>query len=417
MRLLSPRILLGVVLLVYLGMVARLIVESLSPELLCFRDFQQDHLQARAVRMGFHPLLPTNELARRFTDGGCGDRFSHGSPHFPGQFLLTFPLSYLGAQGSAIAWLCVSVVCFLAVGVLISQTVSRFVRHQIGWLVPLVVITARPVWLDLVLGQSGSIVLLLGLVAVMSFTRERFITAGMLLGLSLAIKPLLWPFALFALLKRQFSLVVAACLAWCFVQMISIPFLGLDTLWRIYFEVGPEVARHWRFYDYNLSLASLVSKAVLSLKSFVPPSWQLFPLLTPDIAVRIGSLVGGAACLLVVLASVRVRRRNLGLAMALCVSPIALPVGWIHYLSLLIIPLYLIMLEGEWRGLPKTVAVVGGVATLLWWGGDLLGAILKSLFGNIGGIEVLIYPLIIVPMLCYVIIKLDRADAASASSP
>lgn len=367
MRLLSPRILLGVVLLVYLGMVARLIVESLSPELLCFRDFQQDHLQARAVRMGFHPLLPTNELARRFTDGGCGDRFSHGSPHFPGQFLLTFPLSYLGAQGSAIAWLCVSVVCFLAVGVLISQTVSRFVGHQIGWLVPLVVISTRLVWSDLFLGQSGGVVLLLGLVAVMSFTRERFITAGMLLGLSLAIKPLLWPFALFALLKRQFSLVVAACLAWCFVQMISIPFLGLDTLWRIYFEVGPKVGKIYQFQGNNLSLVSLVSRSVVALDAIVPLSSELSSQFSPDVAGRIGLLVGGVICLSVVLASVRVRRRNLGLAMALCVSPIALPVGWSHYFSLLIIPLYLIMLGREWRGLPKTVAVVGGVATLLWW--------------------------------------------------
>lgn len=65
------------------------------------------------------------------------------------------------------------------------------------------VFLSGPVWLTLYLDNVNSVVLLLEAAALLAATRNRWTSCGVLLGLSLAIKPVLAPFVLVLVFRRQ----------------------------------------------------------------------------------------------------------------------------------------------------------------------------------------------------------------------
>jgi hypothetical protein len=336
--------------------------ESFSPPEIYRKDFIQEYLMAKAMLNGVNPYLPVTELAAIWLDYAEYRQFTHPTPHAPALGLLALPLGLLDYGSAAVIWLVFEMACLLASLVLLlrwwgepfnAATAAVLFGIALGW--PVIM---EGLWY----GQVNLCMLLLLMKAWLSFREGKGALGGALLGVSIALKPMTWPIAVFLVLRRNWKGSIAAGAALGGANLIAVAALGLDCVRDYYLKVGPLVARIYQTYDFNYSAFTL-GKRLFEGTGFhysVPPLLHSAGLATfCTYAAPAMLLIAG------LMLALRATSFDASFAVSICVSLLISPVAWPHYLILASIPMVLIARNLHQKNFPRGMTCLAGGLLLL----------------------------------------------------
>jgi hypothetical protein len=180
-----------------------------------------------------------------------------------------------------------------------------------------VALTSAPFIFGVTWGNANLVLLLL--LALAWTWREHWVRVGLVVGLAVAAKLVLWPLVVWLLATRRFraaALGAATCAAALLLPWALIGFAGLRTYPEL-LGLAQEV-----YATHGFSIATIVSALGLG----------------EDYAIRTGLVVGGALALLSLRAGVR-GRDEISLTFSILAAIAASPLVWEHYFVFLLVPL------------------------------------------------------------------------------
>jgi hypothetical protein len=303
---------------------------TLTDATLFEKDFGQEYLLARAIREGVDPYQPIDVLAARYVQViGFLDK-SHPTPHPPTVGLLALPLGFLSYPVAVRTWFVLELVCLLAAVMLLISGARLPFRLRIAPLLALALVAWPPITLELGLGQL-MLPLLLGLAgAQVALLGGRPVLGGLLLGLTLLVKPIAWPWLLVLAWRRNGRALMAAVGAILVGGVLSVVAIGVESTSKYVFGVLPRMSSAFFAEPTNMSLWTVTPRLGLA----IPPA--LLP-----VAVLLGAT--WIAC----------RRAPLGDALGLMTvaSLLISPIMWYFYLTLALLPLARVVAAVHRRGL------------------------------------------------------------------
>ncbi len=340
---------LGLLLVVVMPIVTLI---SLPPDQFYEKDFVQPYLLGKAILNGAPLYVDINQLMRLYLGTKWAPVWPHPTPHPPSVGLLFVPISLLPYQTAVIVWLVLEI-GFLAASLWL---VLRVVDVRMGGRGLLVLLGFAMLWSpgfnELRYGQLMLLILLLTIGSWLALKRGQPLLSGILLGFSIAVKPVTWPVAFLYLLKghRRGLLGLGASLA--AILAVSSAIVGPSTWVDYVTHVLPEVGIAYRAYDANESLWSIGVRVFLGTGSWASPGITAPPLVTqPILANTLSVLLPAAALLFTTWLATRVDEMS-AFALLTCVSILVSPIAWPFYRVLDIIPIAWIGSRLVAEGLP-----------------------------------------------------------------
>lgn len=292
-------------------------------------DFAQDYLMAKAVFAGMNPYLPLNVLGEHF---GITTQFFHPSPHPPPFILMSLPLGLLSFKNANFVWLIIGLVSLLISIRLIFKTT------RISWLVLfLVAFVWPPIWSNFHLGQLMVFQLLFLTLAWISLSARRDLGAGVLIGLVISIKPILWPLLLLFVIKKRLVPLIAATATFMFANLLAAIIIGFDRTVNYYLKTGREVAEIYNNHAGNFSAWTLGDRLFVGTKRLGVGTLVTQPLFNFPKAAFVTSVICVAIMLILGFwIAIKERAFETSISVLVCTAVLVSPVSWTHYLVLLI---------------------------------------------------------------------------------
>jgi uncharacterized membrane protein len=270
---------------------------------------------AQRLQAGLPLYRTTIDLAR--------DPFQYIYP--PPLALLLYPLpNYTTAWW---VWAGFSIGCWLgALGLICWELRQPLQRIDPAWrsILIAVLINFSPVFLHLIWGQLQLVLLILLTASWMCLRRQRWISAGALLGVAIALKtfPLIVCVPLLA--QRRWRVVVVALITAGTVLMLSFALVGWQQAIFYVTTVMPEISRALGDNSAYNNSVSIVLQNILGPSALVAP-----------ISLTIRLIVVGS----VALCAARLRNdAGRGLALGMTMLVLVPPVVWQHYFVLIYLP-------------------------------------------------------------------------------
>lgn len=307
------------------------------------KDFVQIIVTAQAALAGVDPYLPLPDLTRRFQPEVSLDRLPHPSPYPPPSLLLGLPFAPLSYLQGIVAWLILGVLALIASLFILYRELGK--KQMVGLALLLFAIW-HPVFLDLGYAQVMLPVLLVSVLCWRSLRQGHDFAGGLFLGLLLAFKLFAWPVAVFLLLRRRWRAVLAAAGVVIAAHLVIALWVGFAPVAYYYLHVGSEVARLYRYDFANFSPLTIGSRLFEGIGS---DELRVLPLISaPALAKPVSAIAMLAIVLWGLLLALRAKTFDKGFAAALCLSIVASPIAWRHYLVILALPVALIAAQTEW---------------------------------------------------------------------
>jgi hypothetical protein len=339
---------------------------GITSDIALWRDFGQDYLMGRAVVDGLDPYLPVRALAERYIEPTGFLARTTPAPHPPSMALLTLPLLALGYTNAVRAWFVLQVGALL-VGVYLTLrgVGARLVpAAEAAPLLTLLLFLWTAVGLDVGLGQSTTLLLALLAGAVCAMTNQRPGLAGLLLGVSLLVKPLAWPWLVVLAVRRDWSAVVPALLLTAIGWTLPALRIGLGPVGVYFGSVLPAVSATYATEATNLSLWTIGPRLFAGTAVF---GSRVPPLVDSSIAARIVGLAIPALILGLTVAWLVRARPALGPALGVMtgVALVINPISWAYYLVLMLLPIAMLIRALVQQRSPVASAVAIGCGMLL----------------------------------------------------
>lgn len=300
------------------------LVRSLSAPAVYAKDFGQEYLLARALLDGVNTNLPIDTLAQRYaTDAGFLSK-PNPTPHPPTAGLFGMPFALVPYVPSVSAWTIVELACLVASVTLLMLAAGSPVRARHALLASFLLIAWPPVSLDLGMAQLSLPLLAMLAAAELAFVRRRSGLGGVLLGASLLLKPLAWPWLLVLVHRRDWPALgtTAGVVVLGYATVAARE--GLSPIGEYFFHVLPDWNAGYLHEPTNLSPARL--------------GQGLFA--DQPLLVLIGALAIVAAALALVWWAAAPRRPiTLALGTATAAALVANPVVWEFYFVLALLPI------------------------------------------------------------------------------
>lgn len=328
-------------------------------------------------------LVQEYDLARALLDGT--DPYSAGylTAHPPTAGLLFLPFALLNYPTAAAIWFGLEV-GFLALSVYL---LTRAAGARLSPLTILAIWGAlmawHPVVSDLTWGQLSLAQLPLLAGSWWALRNHRQGPAGALLGVSLLIKPFLWPLALLFLLYRDWRLLRATAVTLALGYGITLWRIGLEAHVTYVTQTLPVVDRMYRAHFSNISLWSLGWR-VFDGTGFDPLVHPTAPPLvpSPQAAQIVSALLPLLTLLAGCLAIRRLESREWAFGLMICVSLLVSPIAWTHYLVLVLIPATQLLLWLRNRRFPRRESALSLLAVgLLLLPQAVTAQVVGDLFG------------------------------------
>lgn len=339
-------------------------IQWLSSPLVYNKDILQGYLMALAIPDGVNPFMPVLSLAERYLGDLPVSMFDHPTPHPPTLGLLLYPLGGLPYTVAATVWLALELLCMGAAVHLLVRTGSTRSNVRVTLVVTIASIGWFPVMQDLQRGQLSILILLLLTAAWAAQRKGNSLVAGALIGLSLVVKPLVWPVLLLLALRWEWRSLLGAALAVVPFYGLAAAVMGISPLMYYFSFVLPTVTAFYQNFAWNHSLWTIGYRLFNYTDGITVAPLLKSPGAAIATSVLIPALVLAATCLLT--------RRKIGLDWAmgamLCVSTVVNPIAWPHYLVLTLIPAtqvfkWLAARDFPWR--ETNYAIVGGVLLIV----------------------------------------------------
>jgi len=281
------------------------------------KDFGQEYLLARAIRDGVDPYLPIQTLGARYVGViGYFDK-QHPTPHPPTVGLLAFPLGLLSYPAAVRVWFAFELVCLVAALGMLARATGVPIRLQSLPVLAVAMVLWPPLTLEIGLGQLMLPLLLALTSAQLALLRGRTPLGGGLLGLSMLIKPIAWPWLIVLVWRRDWRALAAATAVVVAGGALSVVVIGVAHTQDYVLRVLPMMSAAFFNEVTNMSLWTVAPRL----------GW---PVLSP--------LVPGVV-LLVAAWWVRRRALDVGLAMMTVVCLLVSPITWYFYVVLALVPL------------------------------------------------------------------------------
>lgn len=309
------------------------------------KDFGQEYLLARAIRDRVDPYQPIQVLAARYVQAtGYLDK-EHPTPHPPTVGLLALPLGFLSYSAAVRAWFFFELGCLVALVTLLTRAGSLPFRVRIAPVLALALVVWPPITLELGLGQL-MLPLVLGLAAAqVALSARRPALGGGLLGLTLLIKPIGWPWLIVLAWRREWRALAAVAGVALVGGLLSLVALGFDSTMNYLVYVLPRMTTAYFAEPTNMSLWTVARRLGLTVPLAALPTVVLL------VAIWI-------AC----------KRDSIGDALGIMTvaSLLTSPIMWYFYLTLAVLPLVQTVAAVKRRGLRAGDLVVTlGVLGLL----------------------------------------------------
>jgi hypothetical protein len=304
-----------------------------SDALIYDKDFGQEYLLARAIREGVDPYLPIEVLAERFVQATGYLAKVHPTPHPPTVGLLALPLGYLSYPDAVRTWFVFEVLCLVALLALLIVGAKLPLQVGLAPFLGLALVAWPPINLELGLGQL-MVPLLLGLVgAQVALLCGRSALGGSLLGITLLIKPIAWPWLIVLAWRRDFRAIVATAGVTLVGGVATVIALGVESTSNYFFHVLPQMSSAFFAEPTNMSLWTVAPRLALSLPNAILP-----------------------AAVLLAATWIALRRKALGDALGLVTvaSLLTSPLMWYFYLTLALLPMGQLVAAIVRRGLQLT---------------------------------------------------------------
>lgn len=310
-------------------------VRHLSVPSVYLKDIKQEYLLARAVLDGENPYALQPALAERYLPAVTPYVLPHPVPHPPFVAVLATPLGLVSYETACAVWLGLELMLLLVVvwSIAVSHEHSRSPACVLAAFC--ILLLWPPVAAGLLYGQLSTALAALLIGCWLAFRGGRQRLAGLLLGVSVAVKLIPVAIAGYFLVKRQWRVVlwsVGTCAA-CWA--IGILALGGDAV-RTYLVDGLSSAAYYRGYEGNYSVVGAVYRVFAgnpSLAPLVDLEWAAGPLST---------LAALAVLCVAAVAVARADDPDAEFSLALCAMLLASPLTWLHYFTVLVWPLWVL---------------------------------------------------------------------------
>jgi hypothetical protein len=224
----------------------------------------------------------------------------------------------------------------------------------------------HPVWKDLILGQLGSLLLVLFTGLVIAARQGHRRSVGILLGSVMAMKLIGWPIALFYLLRKQWNTVFIAGGTFLGWNLLASALCGPRTVLAYYLEIGRNIAPLYRAHEENFSLWTLGWRLFEGTGSPVLEGMEAQPLLSlPTLAPIVSIIICITALVLGLRLAIRSNDGTTSLAILVCFSILLSPVVWDHYLVLAVLPIFIALSKLRSRNLPPRETLLSVAVVIL----------------------------------------------------
>ena len=277
------------------------------------------------------------EAVQRITGSNVREIFI---PNPPTMALLALPLAGVGAQSARAIWLGASLAAFIAgVAALVRYRASR--NRDVSIPLLMLMLLAPAVFTNLRIGQGYLIVFALFACATLMLLKHRDRSAGICLGLLLALKTSGVALALLLIVRGRWTALAAATITALLLAIAITPFLDADMWWIYPSQVRAYVARP----------ASSVTAYQTTLGMFrrlcvADPQWNPVPAANcGPIAFVVPTLIIGAATIVTLALARHSARPESWIAAGVTLSVLSLPAVAEPHFVLMAIPLALLRLR------------------------------------------------------------------------
>lgn len=354
---LSARLLryLLVLLAVLLGLGTwELVVKVTFPPYSYRKDFVQEYLLAKAALSHVNPYQVLPELSARFLPYLPNRLFPHPTPHPPPVILVAWPLGLLSYEQAQAVWLVAEIICLVAAIWLLLTTWC--LRHSMRWtlLLTLIAVPFFHFWEELIVGQAMILLLLVVSSAWRALRSRRELVGGVLLGLAVALKLIVWPLVVLLMLQKMWRAVLAAGVTVGMANLIAALIMGPHAVIYYYSIVSRMVWSLYRSHEGNLSLLSIGWRLFEGTGSPILVGVQAAPLIgAPDLAFPVSLAVVTGWLMISFALAARARSFDVAFGMVVCASVLVSPIVWSHYLVLLTLPVAVTVRQLAVVGFPR----------------------------------------------------------------
>lgn len=340
-------------------------LKSLSPEFVYRKDIIQEYLMARAVLAGVNPYLPCPELAERFIGPLPNNIVLHPTPHPPPMAVLSLPLGLLTYHQAAVLWFLLEFFCLL---LSCYQLVLWFSKTD-GWprvwqtgVLIFVLLAWGPFMADLANGQIMIILMILLIWSWKAFISGKKTQGGIFLGIAVALKLIAWPIVVFWAFKRNWRTVGSALSVIILTNFFAGFLIGFDKLADYYLTIGPIISQVHSNHGGNFSAWSIGPRLFSGTGSEILFFIEAPPLVYAPKLARFFSLILPGILLITGL-SMAVNKNNFDIAwgILICVTILISPVAWLHYLTLAVMPAFIVvscLSSKEWPFFESNTSIV-----------------------------------------------------------
>ena len=306
------------------------------------RDVLIYFLIAKAAVSHVNPYLPLDELARIFV--GPIPFIPHPAPCTPVLITAFTPFTRLSLDQLVLGMFIFEIILLL----ILAGLSTILWRGKLDWLAAGIIFFILYAWYpvanDLSYGQTSILLALLLLGTLLAIEKKLPVLAGILTGLSVAIKLITWPLIIYFLLKKDWRSLISSIITTLGLNLIALTVIGFGPFTQYYLKVSAQVMPisqsvlvNYSFWSIGSRLFSGTGSKVFSDFLNAPPLVNL-PGLAP---IFTGLLIIG--CLAMVF--IRIRSfSNIEMVYAILVCLIVAISPWTepHYFTMLIIPLIIL---------------------------------------------------------------------------
>jgi hypothetical protein len=344
-------LLIGAVILMGLARLRIILILLFSPETYTGRDILQEYLMAKAVVSGVNPYLPLDELAQMFV--GKISFLNHPAPYPPFISIISIPLTWLSLKYSIISWYFFEMICLMAISVMLIL----LWKGKIDWIRAIILffflLAWYPIMVELLFGQLTILVTTLVLAALLAAKKNRKVLAGVLIGLSVAIKVFTWPLIVYFAIKKDWRMGIPGCLTIIGLNLTALFVIGLGPMMDYYFHVMMQVSAVYHSFLKNYSLWSIGYRFFEGTGPMGDGYVSAPPLINlPQIAPYVSAGLAIAFLVIGLIWAVRCKDLDIAYSIMICVLIAISPIAWDHYYVMLIISLVVLLHELSKQSFP-----------------------------------------------------------------
>ena len=348
------------VLLVVLLGIARLriiLILLFSPETYKERDILQEYLMAKAVTTGVNPYLPLDALAQMFI--GKFSFLTHPAPHPPFVAIFSIPLTWFSLNNVIIGWFLFEMLCLMAISVMITVLWKGRVDWVGAILILFLMLAWYPVMVDLLYGQLTILLTTLILAALLASRKDQKILAGVLIGLSVAIKMFTWPLIVYFAVKKDWRMVVSSCITVVGLNLIALFVIGIGPISDYYLRVMMQISAIYHSFLKNFSLWSIGYRLFEGTRPISGDFVSAPPLISlPKLAPFISAGLAAAFLLAGLIWAKRSKDPDIAYSIMICVLIAISPIAWDHYYVMIFISLVVLLHDLSRHSFPTWPTII-----------------------------------------------------------